>query len=752
MWTSTLELDAAHVIPTRLLGRLWRGAFFSSFAPLQVRNLPRHTLPEAHWVRVRNILAGICGNDLHLIFGDGDFRIAPAALQNNTYSYPGHEVLGEVIEVGDDVSLVHVGDRVVLQHGPNCATSGIQPLCRSCAAGNYTLCQHGFLHGPQPIGGGWSEEMLLHEQQLFCVPPTLNDEQAVLLEPTAVAVHAVLRRLPQTNERVLVIGAGTIGLLIVQVIRALAPQTEISVVARHAFQVEQATRMGAAHIIYPQDRYQSVQRITGAELHRGILGNSMLLGGFDVIYDTIGNQRTTQDSLRWTCADGTIVMVGEHLHAMHVDLTPVWFQEVNLIGALGHGNETWPLGSNKQQSTFAIAAELIEQAALRPEQLITHRFALTNYRDALSTATHKAESRALKVIFDYALLPPSVVPNVRASRQHRPLSVPQTGHAAAAQPSQLPLDEPTNAYPQDDSEEIEELTVPFARQPRVPEPIVMPIIPIMPAIPPTPLSPVLSDMVPPPILNDDDESQTVVVSQPPEAQPAPGSIEEDTQTALPVIAAQSPLATPTPADERQEETTTVFVAAKSKRSRQRRSTTTSAIANTPSENAVETANSEHDTPNPDNTLITLTGPSETLDEYTIPSYYSPSPKQDVSPGEDAQRVPSSLSPSWMDTLQARQESPGDIPDIPQWLSSLRGSGQETEGTAETAKAAEKIEKVEAEKMEGPGLQQPVMAEEKSTVTNDTSSTLLPVEGPSVPIKHLSPSIQPEDERGTSQGV
>ncbi|HLX40729.1 MAG TPA: alcohol dehydrogenase catalytic domain-containing protein, partial [Ktedonobacteraceae bacterium] len=133
MWTSTLELDAAHVIPTQLLGRFWGGAYFSSFAPLQVRNLPRHALPDAHWVRVRNILAGICGSDLHLVFVDGDLRVAPAALNGQTLTYPGHEVLGEVIEVGDQVNHVRVGDRVVLQHGANCATAGVQPLCPSCA-------------------------------------------------------------------------------------------------------------------------------------------------------------------------------------------------------------------------------------------------------------------------------------------------------------------------------------------------------------------------------------------------------------------------------------------------------------------------------------------------------------------------------------------------------------------------------------------------------------------------------------------
>src|SRR5712692_5876894 len=120
MWTSTLELSLKRLIPTKLLGPFWHGAYFSSFAPLQVQNLPRQPLPAASWVRVRNRLAGICGSDLHLIYADGDLRIAPAALSTHENSYLGHEVVGEIIEVGNEVQQLHVGDRVVLQSGPNC--------------------------------------------------------------------------------------------------------------------------------------------------------------------------------------------------------------------------------------------------------------------------------------------------------------------------------------------------------------------------------------------------------------------------------------------------------------------------------------------------------------------------------------------------------------------------------------------------------------------------------------------------------
>ena len=424
MWTSTLDLDPKRVLVTQLLRRIWRGACFSSFAPLQVQNLPRQALPATSWVRVRNRLAGIGGNDLHMIQADGDLRIAPAAIQQQRRSYPGHEVVGEVLEVGTDVQFLNVGDRVALQYGPNCLSTGMQPPCRSCSLGHFNLCERGNLPPPHMLGGGWSEEMLLSEQQLFRVPPDMSDEQAVLLEPASVAVHAVLRHLPRSGERVLIIGAGTIGLLTLQAVRALAPQAEISVLARHPFQIEQATRLGAAHIIYPQDSYMSIQRATGAQLYQGTFGNRVLLGGYDVIYDSVGSQKTLHHALRWARTQATVVLVGLNLHMMHVDLTPVWYQEVNLLGSLSSGVETWPPASTEQRATFEITAELIKKGLLQPEHLITHRFPLNNYQAAIKTAMEKAQSRAIKVVFDYSLLPASVVPNIRASAARKRRATP----------------------------------------------------------------------------------------------------------------------------------------------------------------------------------------------------------------------------------------------------------------------------------------------------------------------------------------
>lgn len=421
MWTSTLDLSPRRVILTRALGWVWRDAYFSSLAPLQVQNVPRGQLPGRDWVRVRNRLAGICGSDMQLIYANGDFRVAPAALPLHTRTYPGHEVVGEVIEVGEDVTHVQVGDRVALQYGQCCLTTGTMPMCHACARGNFNLCEQGQFAGPEQIGGGWSEEMLVQEQQVFRVPQALSDEQATLLEPTSVALHSVLRHVPQPGEHVLIMGAGTIGLLLLQVIRAIAPETTISVMARYPFQVEQATRMGAASILYPQDSYDGVVRATGARLYTGMLGNKMLLGGYDAIYDTIGTRETLAEALRWTRAGGAVVLVGVDLHLKRLDLSPVWYQEVSVIGSMGHGTENW---MGQRRSTFAVAAELIEQRLLHPEKLLTHRFALTNFKEAMHTIKRKGQTRAIKVVFDYALLPASVVPNVRSSaRQRRPARV-----------------------------------------------------------------------------------------------------------------------------------------------------------------------------------------------------------------------------------------------------------------------------------------------------------------------------------------
>jgi threonine dehydrogenase-like Zn-dependent dehydrogenase len=118
-----------------------------------------------------------------------------------------------------------------------------------------------------------------------------------------------------------------------------------------------------------------------------------------VVYDVVGTSATLNNALRWTRARGTVVLVGVNLHRMTLDLTPVWYQEVNLLGVVGHDVVTW---QGEQMSTFGVAMRWMEEGKLDTRGLLTHRFPLEAYRHAFAVAVEKGKYRSIKVAFDLA--------------------------------------------------------------------------------------------------------------------------------------------------------------------------------------------------------------------------------------------------------------------------------------------------------------------------------------------------------------
>lgn len=410
MWSVYLENRPMFVTATSVLGRVSRRAYYGPLAPLRARTLGRPRLPERRWVRIRNRMAGISSSELRLVHLESDARVAAMVAPHQPRYFLGREVVGEVIEVGPDTQFLRPGDRVAYQSDQCCETRGMEPPCHQCAVGNYALCDYRYLPGPQPIGGGWSDEMVLHERQVFLVPDSLTDEQAALLEPSAASIHAVMRRLPQPGEKALIIGGGAEGLLATQALHALAPDgTSITTVAQFPFQVEMATRLGAGHVIHEKNASAAVVRATSAQRYTGPGGGEMMVGGFDIVYDTIGSATTLRNALRWAREGGTVVLAAARPVPLTVDLTPIWFREVTLLGAWMHGTENAPnatgvsaLGHQRggRESAFQIAARLIRSRAVTPDRLITHRFPLREVRRALQTARHAQEHRAIKVMLD----------------------------------------------------------------------------------------------------------------------------------------------------------------------------------------------------------------------------------------------------------------------------------------------------------------------------------------------------------------
>jgi len=208
-----------------------------------------------------------------------------------------------------------------------------------------------------------------------------------------VSLHAVMRRPPRKGEKVLVIGAGVIGLNVIQSARLMGPGSVIHVLEKVPFKKELALKMGADQVL-DGDPYDAAARATGAHSYRGPLGNRVLMGGFDLVYDCVGYSATIHDSLRWLKARGDYVMIGNQLSPVTFDQTPVWNQEITMRGVNAHGCETY---EGKKVSTFDLAIRLITQGKLRVDGFVTHRFPLAEYKKAFGLI-RKGNERIIKVV------------------------------------------------------------------------------------------------------------------------------------------------------------------------------------------------------------------------------------------------------------------------------------------------------------------------------------------------------------------
>src|SRR5436309_10952905 len=228
-------------VAARTVGARIPGLLAGPLAPLRLVNRDEPTLPGEGWARVRPRLSGICGSDLATISGQASFYFS--SLVSMPF-VPGHEVVGELL---DDVDGLATGARGTLEPVLACAARGIEPRCVSCTEGRFGRCDRVTTGHVSPglqtgfgadTGGGWSRMFVAHRSQLHPVPEGLSDRRAVLVEPLACAVHCALRAGVQANADVLVIGAGTVGILTLVALKELTRAGSVVVVAKHRRQRE----------------------------------------------------------------------------------------------------------------------------------------------------------------------------------------------------------------------------------------------------------------------------------------------------------------------------------------------------------------------------------------------------------------------------------------------------------------------------------------------------------------------------------
>lgn len=362
-------------------------------------------LPGPDWVRVRTRVGGICGSDLGIV----GLATSPSTSPFSSFPFVlGHELVGTIETLGPDVRSFGVGDRVVVNPLLSCVARSVTPPCEDCAAGHPSRCRH-FTDGALPpgmfigttrgLGGGWGEYFVAHASQLLRVADHVPDKAAVMTEPFACCVHAVRGHLPQPGHRALVIGAGTMGLLTVAALRALAPDVAVTSMARHQFQAAHATRLGASRVVMARGDYlPELADAAGTRLLKPIIGRPVGIGGFDHVYICVTGTRSVEDAMRFARAGGVITLVGNASTLNGLDWTPLWLKELTLRGILAYGHHGHGAAS---VSAFQEAADLIASGHVPLESLVTHEFALKDYRGALTAARAKGSGDSVKVVFSY---------------------------------------------------------------------------------------------------------------------------------------------------------------------------------------------------------------------------------------------------------------------------------------------------------------------------------------------------------------
>ena len=354
-------------------GRLRAGAG-AHVGPLRLADVDEPELPADGWVRVRPRLSGICGSDLATIDGTSSRYFEPIV----SFPFvPGHEVVGDL----DD------GTRVVVVPILTCAVRGIEPQCAACAGGRPNLCERTAFGHLEPglqtgfcesTGGGWGIALVAHESQLVRVPAGLTDEEAVLVEPTACAVHAAsaVRGLD-----VAVIGAGTLGLLTIAALRARGDDLAIIATAKHPEQRRLASALGADIVCEPAALARHVRARTGSWMV-----DDRLTGGIGEVVDCVGSEQTLQQALDVCGPGGTVHVVGMPGHTA-LDLTGLWHRELRLQGCYAY-----------TAADFVTAIELVRDRDLG--RLVSATYPLARYRDAIDHAANAGARGAVKIAFD----------------------------------------------------------------------------------------------------------------------------------------------------------------------------------------------------------------------------------------------------------------------------------------------------------------------------------------------------------------
>jgi len=380
-------------VAARAMGGRMPGILSGPAAPLRLVTIADPRVARPGWARLRTRLSGICGSDLGMLSGRTSLYFSGLV---SLPMVPGHEIVADLTEDCEDLP---AGTRVVLDPVLGYLPRGLEPvagqpsnLSDGITVGDISPgLQTGFCHD---TGGGWGQILSAHRSQLYPVPDTLTDTQAVLVEPVACAVHTALRARVGRGDRVLVSGAGAVGLFTTLALRQLTPAGDITVVAKHKHQRDLALAFGASEVVAPREVVRGVRRVTRAFQVKPEFGRPYLLGGVDVAIDAVGSRSSVETALQVTRAGGRVVLSGMPAPA---DLSAAWFRELEVVGSYASANRE-PAADGR--ASFELALELVAGPVMQEVAAGVVSYPLHRWREALDHAHSAGRLGTVKVAFD----------------------------------------------------------------------------------------------------------------------------------------------------------------------------------------------------------------------------------------------------------------------------------------------------------------------------------------------------------------
>ncbi len=360
------------VVLTFAISKLLNIIYTGPLSFIKLKNFKKKFQINKNKVLVKTLLCGVCGSDRKII--SFDYSVNSTAFPetkryNQKETFLGHELVGEVYQIGKNVKNLKKGDRVILD---------------SVNRHDHQLNNN--------IFGGWTNFFVRNENQLFKISKKLKFEQAILLEPLACSLNAVLEaNIKKDKKNVLIVGSGIIGLGIYVFLKYFFNNLNITFLTKEEMPFTFLKKNKKINIIYNENIVEKTSKILKTDVKKFLL-TKITSSGFDYIFECSGDKKILNRIIKICNFNSKIILNGMIMHKSKFDLTPLWIRNIKILSTNGYKNS---YKFNKIPKTFKFIQSLILKRKINTEFIKVKKFNIKSWDLALKNKEKNIVKNAL---------------------------------------------------------------------------------------------------------------------------------------------------------------------------------------------------------------------------------------------------------------------------------------------------------------------------------------------------------------------